>query len=51
MQEQLPSLHAVNEDFLSKFNAAHPRKVVFQQATRGAQYPALDLIICIPETY
>ena len=28
------SLHAVNEDFLSKFNAARASKVVFQQAVR-----------------
>ena len=36
MQEQLPSLHAVNEDFFAKFNAARASKVVFQQAVKGA---------------
>ncbi|HRH77464.1 MAG TPA: hypothetical protein PK129_08985, partial [Cellvibrionaceae bacterium] len=35
-QEQLPSLHGVNEDFFAKFNAARPSKVVFQQAVSGA---------------
>ena len=35
MQEQLPSLHAVNEDFFAKFNAARASKVVFQQAARA----------------
>ena len=39
MQEQLPSLHAVNENFLSKFNAAHARKAVFQQAARENPSP------------
>ena len=31
MQEQLPSLHPVNEDFFAKFNAANARKVVFNK--------------------
>ncbi|MFO1368913.1 MAG: hypothetical protein U1F46_07955 [Marinagarivorans sp.] len=30
------SLHAVNEDFFAKFNAARTSKVVFQQAVRTA---------------
>ena len=33
-EEQLPSLHAVNEDFFAKFNAARASKVVFQQAVK-----------------
>ncbi len=35
MQVQLPSLHALNEDFLSIYNAANARKVVFQQAAKN----------------
>ncbi|HMW71930.1 MAG TPA: hypothetical protein PKD17_08930, partial [Cellvibrionaceae bacterium] len=31
------SLHAVNEDFFAKFNAARASKVVFQQAARADQ--------------
>ena len=31
MQVQLPSLHALNEDFLSIYNAANARKVVFNK--------------------
>ena len=31
MQEQLPSLHAVNEHFFGKFNDARASKVIFQR--------------------
>ena len=34
MQEQLPSLHAVNEHFFAKFNAARASKVIFQRLLR-----------------
>ena len=36
MQEQLPSLHAVNEHFFGKFNDARASKVIFQRFPRLA---------------
>ena len=36
MQEQLPSLHAVNEHFFGKFNDARASKVIFQRFLNSA---------------
>ncbi|HMW50317.1 MAG TPA: hypothetical protein PKC70_18625, partial [Cellvibrionaceae bacterium] len=35
MQEQLPSLHAVNEHFFAKFNDARASELIFQRFPRG----------------
>ena len=36
MQEQLPSLHAVNEHFFAEFNMARASEVIFQRFLNAA---------------
>ncbi|RZA05871.1 MAG: hypothetical protein EOO68_05945 [Moraxellaceae bacterium] len=46
-QEQLPSLHAVNEHFFGKFNDASASKIIFQRFLRANRNSATLFLVVV----